>query len=85
MYIFFYLTGVLDFEVTVKQVKLTSNQEVSCVSFTILNDEEVEDSEDFLVTFGIDGSLNVLRGNQNTTTVTIIDNDGRFGLHIFQY
>ena len=72
-------SGALDFVEDTKEVILTGNQTETCTSFTILNDEEVEDSEDFIVTLDInDGALNVHKGEPFTANVTIIDDDSKY-------
>ena len=52
----------------------TAGETEACVSFVIVDNNLVEDSETFTITFDL--PQGVILGNPATSTVTIIDNDG---------
>ena len=67
-----------DFNVTPSVLSISSNtQSTPCITLNIIDDSLVEGNETFTVTWTLgSGVPSRLTLNRNTTTITILDNDG---------
>ena len=55
----------------------------TCIDIEIVDDEIVENDEDFLVTFEIPPGTNANEGGINVTRVVIVDNDSKYSTYMY--
>ena len=75
----YFLTAGEDYSFSSQVVTIPASSEPSeiCFDIDIIDDDVVEQNEEFLVSFQLPVGTDAVAGPTSTTTVTIEDNDGR--------